>query len=485
MVSSTSGISFSGLFSGLDTESIIEQLLYIDSEPIRLLETKKTYLDYEKEALQEVNSSLLSLKDSIKEFSDGLLLNNKAVSDDEDVVTASATPAASPGVYTVSVTQMAQSHRMASDVIAGGVYNGNTEAFDITIAGETFTVNATNGQTLENIAQAINSSVSVPGGVDFMDVGLATVITVDPVTGDKRLVIDSVNDGTTNAMSFTDLGAAGSPMEWLGFNAGGVLNGANQLQQALDANVSINGVNIVADSNSIDWAVAGVTFNIQDFGTADVTVGLDDDEIVSQVQAFVDQFNTSTDLLAKYITEDIVDDPETAAEMKQGILRGDFDLASAKSYIRMKTTGYLDTSLADFHILSDIGIDSEASIGTYVSDNIELDESKLRTALTQDKEQVAELLNGFADQLDEYLESQTKVTMVETQAGNFYRRILNIDERQDDIDEDIETWEDRIANLEDRYRTQWSLMETYLQQLQSQNDYLTQQLSSLTTSNKD
>lgn len=441
-----------------------------------MLDEKKVYLGFEKEALQDVNTSLLSLKDTIKKFRDGILLNNKAISSDEDVVTASATPAATPGVYTIAVTQLAQEHRVSSDAIAGGIYTGANDTFTISIGTNNFNVNVSNGQTLENVAQAINNTTD--GGTLFMDKALATVIT-NPSSGDKTLVITSNDQGAANALSFTDGG--GGSLNTLGVLAGAAIK--NELQAALDAQATINGVPVSYSSNAITGAVVGVDFNIQNFGTANVTVGLDTEEIVTMVKSFVDQFNSTTDKLAKYVREQKVDSPETDAEKKQGILQGDFDLAQAKSNIRLKTTGYVDLSLADYRILADIGIESEGSLGSSVSDNITLDEDKLRAALTGDKTQVADLLQGFADQLDTYLQSETKVSLVDSMAGNFYRRILNIDERSAAVDEDISTWEDRIASIEARYRAQWSAMEQLLAQMNSQSSYLQQQLSNLANNN--
>ena len=135
-----------------------------------------------------------------------------------------------------------------------------------------------------------------------------------------------------------------------------------------------------------------------------------------------------------------------------------------------------------YKILAQIGIESEATVGSLVSDNIELDESKLRAALEDDKTEVSSLLQGFADDLDTYLEGQTKVSMVDTMAGNFYRRILGIDDSQDRIDDDIATWEDRVAQIEERYRNQFSAMEQYLSALQNQSTYLTNQLNNLNKS---
>lgn len=479
MATSTSGLGFSGLFSGLDTESIISQLVYLDSAPIRQLQAQKAKLDYQKTDLNSVNTSLLALKSTIKDFVNGVLLQNKATSSDENSVTASADTSATPGTYTVSIANMAAAHRVSTSEMPG-VYAGPADTFGITIAGKTYNINVATGDSMAVIASKINNSTS--GGTAFNTVGQATVIT-NPATGGKTLVIESLNTGVANAMTFTDgatniLQPTGTNPNGLGILNGAVLN--HELQAAVDASLTINGVPVSSATNTITGAITGVTLTIEkNFGGADIVVGTDTASFVSKVQAFVDQFNKSTDLLSGFISEESVDGAETDADKAKGVLQGDVDLSMAKSSIRMRTTGYLDLTQATYKILADIGIESEASVGSLVSDNITLDSSKLTQALNDDKDQVANLLQGFANQLDSYLDSQTHVSTIQSLAGNFYGRILSIDEQKSSIDEDIANWEDRISAIEDRYRTQFSTMESFLQQLQSQSSYLTQQLNSL------
>lgn len=470
---SSSGISFSGLFSGLDTESIISQLMTIERQPQDLLKKQITKLDYQKADLQTVNTSMLALQATLTDFSNGVILGNKAVSDDEKVVTSSADASADQGVYTVSVNNLAYQHRVGSDPQAGGVYGGGAGAMNIQIGIDNFSVNVAGGQSLSQIAHNINNSMS--GGALFTTKGLATVIT-NPSNGKQTLVIQSNNTGTANAMTISD--TLGTPAQSLGLiTALGAIN--HTLQAAQDADVTINGVAVKNSSNSITTAVTGVTFNIEGFGTANVTVGADDSQIVSQVQSFVDQFNKTTNLLDQYMNEQPVDSPTTADDARKGDLQNDSDLGAAKSGIRLSTTGYLDNTLAKYKMLSDIGIDSEGLVGSTISNNITFDATKLQAALKDDKTQVTTLLQGFADKMNTYMDSQTKVTVAQSMAGTFYSRILSIGTQETSINQDISNWDTRLSDIETRYRNQFSAMETLLQQLQTQGTYLTNQLNAL------
>ena len=59
------GISFSGLGSGLDTDSIIEQLVAVERRPVQLIQSRQIRLEQQKGIIKEINSNLLSLKGTV------------------------------------------------------------------------------------------------------------------------------------------------------------------------------------------------------------------------------------------------------------------------------------------------------------------------------------------------------------------------------------------------------------------------------------
>lgn len=478
-MTSSSGISFGGLFSGLDTESIISQLMQIERAPIRFLETKKVKNTYEKEGLTEVNNSLLSLKSTLSTFASGILFDNKFNSSNERVLTGSATVGATQDTYLMSVGSLAQTQVRASgkfDAAATPVSTGDD--FTITAEGIVFTVNVGAGDTLQDICDKINDANNLPLLDQFSTYGIAR-ITTNPADGLQILSIESNDPGVSHQFQYVD--GANTPLATLGLTSDD--------QEAQDTSLTIDGVTLTSHENTFTFTsgyLNGVTINVHDISISPVTVtiGINDDDIVSKISDFVTQFNTTTELLNKYVQEDTIKNPESDEDYKLGILHGDFDLVDAKSWIRIKTTGYVDSGLADYMMMSSIGIDSEESSGSFVSDQLEFDEEKLRAALSDDRDQVVELLEGWADATDTgsisyYLENQTKVSSAEALAGNFYRRILYIDDRNDDIDDEIANWEDRVTAVEERMRNQFAVMEQALQQLQSQSNYLTAQLSNL------
>ena len=111
----TQGISFSGLGSGLDTDSIIRQLTEIERRPIVLIQNRQVRLEQQKSVIQQINSGLLSLRDSSEKLADEDLFSIVNVSSqNSQQVAVSATNEAAAGTFTVEVTGLAQARSLSS-----------------------------------------------------------------------------------------------------------------------------------------------------------------------------------------------------------------------------------------------------------------------------------------------------------------------------------------------------------------------------------
>ena len=150
------GISFAGLASGIDSNQIIDQLVAIERRPINLLQDQQSTLQSQISALQTVNSNLLAVLTQAEALSDPDSFNVfSTTSSDTDVATATASTNASPGGFSLEVTQLAQARSLVSsaftesDSVLG--FSG-----DIVVNGKAITISAT--MTLEGIRDAIVSA---------------------------------------------------------------------------------------------------------------------------------------------------------------------------------------------------------------------------------------------------------------------------------------------------------------------------------------
>ena len=57
------GVTFGGLATGLDTESIITQLMELERQPLDRLEAQKTTEENKLQAFSQLNDRLTALKD--------------------------------------------------------------------------------------------------------------------------------------------------------------------------------------------------------------------------------------------------------------------------------------------------------------------------------------------------------------------------------------------------------------------------------------
>ena len=152
----SSGVSFSGLSSGIDSGQIIEQLIAIERRPIVFLENQQLEEELKLQIFGAINTSLLSVKTSaelLSEPSDFDAFNS--TSSDTDLVDVSVSGSASPGSFTVEVLSLAQAQTRSSKS-----FSDTTSALslsgDIVINGKA--VEIATADSLSDIKDAINNA---------------------------------------------------------------------------------------------------------------------------------------------------------------------------------------------------------------------------------------------------------------------------------------------------------------------------------------
>ena len=115
MVSSIDRNWVGGLSSGLDTQSLIEQMLKAESFTKFNLQRKRNTMDYQRTMLQDINLKLFELQNKATDLTFSRTFNTKKVdASDPRVVNATATTAAAIGSYTMHVKQVATATTVAS-----------------------------------------------------------------------------------------------------------------------------------------------------------------------------------------------------------------------------------------------------------------------------------------------------------------------------------------------------------------------------------
>lgn len=288
------GLSFSG-FNGIDTETLITKLMYLEKAPLRKLEENKKDIQTQISAWQALNSALDTFKTKAGDLSD--IFNKMAPSvDDDEILTATANSFAESGNYEINVKQLFQAHTVASsaEVVTDTTVTGS---FDLNINGYTINIDVTNA-TIYNIAEKINNTkIDHDGDSSTDEIHLAEASVVD-----NKLVIKAsgevIGEGTkVNELSFSN--ETNNILADLNIDTASL----NVIQNHRMAIFTVNGLEVERGSNEgIDDVIKGVTLNLEGKLNEPTTlrVGTDKKAMKEKVQAFVNQYNSLLDTLNKY-----------------------------------------------------------------------------------------------------------------------------------------------------------------------------------------
>src|SRR5689334_2365870 len=105
---SSSGINFTGIASGIDTNALTDQLIAVEAAPPTLQKQQKTVVDSRTSVLRDINTRLLTLKtasDSLRSFS--LYSGTPYASSSDASISPTATSSSAAGSYNVVVSKLA------------------------------------------------------------------------------------------------------------------------------------------------------------------------------------------------------------------------------------------------------------------------------------------------------------------------------------------------------------------------------------------
>lgn len=279
-------ISISG-FNGLDTETLISQLMYLEAAPIRRMEQSKADIQTRIKAWQDLNSALDTFKNRAQDLSD--IFDKMAPTvDNDEVLTVSATNLALAGQYEITVEQLFQAHTVASSArIDAEEISGQ---FKIAINGFEVEIDVKDANIYE-IAEMINKAVAEDGDKEIQ-LAKASVV-------DNKLVIQAAEDvidiAKDNTLSFVNI--EGDVLSALKLDEPDVLHNHQ------NARFTVNGLTVERGKNEgIDDVIKGVTLNLKGKTgeKATVKIGTDTALMKDKIKAFVDQYNKLVDAINKY-----------------------------------------------------------------------------------------------------------------------------------------------------------------------------------------
>ncbi len=433
-----SSVSFSGLATGLDTGSIISQLVELKRAPIyRLQSDKKSYQD-QISSLATLKTKLLALQtaarklDTASEFSSA-----KATSSLEESLTATASGSAAPGQYDIYVKTLATAQKMQSQAYASKLDNVGSGTLSITVDGETKSLSLVGATTLEGLAGIINDNFE---GVS------ASVINTGAATNPYRLVVNGSEAGSANAFTLDLSGLSG-----------GVVPTMTTLSSAQDAELKVDGLDVIATSNNPSDVISGLTLNLlaaDENQKITISVARDTDGISAKIKGMVDAYNDLYTFL----------DKQTDAG---GSLRGNSAARTVDSRITSLMSSSLEGGLGTISRLAEMGI-TRSEDGT-----LEFDETEFKDVVAEQFGNVRDFfINRDGNVGKAYLLDQAIKNMTSSTEGLFKISTDSLNKRIKYADESIDRYERSIESYQTTLQRRFTAMEQMVSQLQAQGNSL-------------
>ena len=116
-------VTMGGMASGIDTDSIINKLVEVESQPIKQLEKSKILNSHKKEVLTLLSSQLKDLDAKAKDLYGfrASYEEKKSISSEPSVLDVTATKYADVGTSSIEVLEVASNHKITTDNIDGDI----------------------------------------------------------------------------------------------------------------------------------------------------------------------------------------------------------------------------------------------------------------------------------------------------------------------------------------------------------------------------
>jgi flagellar hook-associated protein 2 len=443
------GIQVGGLASGMDTETIITQLMSIEQVPRTRAARQQVTVQARQDALRAIDTKLTNLKLAAGDLRSAALWSptQTIASGTEGVLTARQLAGAAPGGYTVSVTSLASADSRTYQWNAGG---GNLTVDYKAGAGPLSKTFDLTGKTLDDAVSTINSDDTSP--------------------------VWAVNVGGKLSLSRRE---TGDHATW-GFDASGPAVGAlTGSREGSDAAYTIAGdaTTYSSHTNIASDGLPGVELTFKSTGTSTVTVSAPaakPNDVAAKLKAFITAYNDAVDLVRGGLTEKRVVNPQSDDDAKKGALFGDPALSGVLTSLRQSISNAGLDGLGVKLAATGSGSSPDALAGKLTFDQTAFDAAWAAGPAAVQAKLGSSAAAGFAQAFEALLDPITR-----SGDGLLDQRVGDADRELSYIKDNLATIDLRLQTKEDRLRKQFTAMESALAASQSASASLAGQLAQL------
>lgn len=446
-------IGIDGLVSGLDTTSLINQLMQVEAMPQTLLAQKKTGAESFVSALQSLNAKVSSLADAAKTAATASSWDAFKATSSSTAVTATASSSAQPSSLSFTVDRLAQSQ--TSVVAVPASFQDDPPTFTIVRGGEETTITAASG-SIADVVAAFNDS----------DSGIRAVA-VRVSGGDEpvyKLQLTGTGTGAENAFEVYD-GDQTSGTHWVDSSAAS--------RSARDAQITlfpgtVDATALTSSTNTFAGLLTGVDVTVSkaEDDPVTVTIARDDDAVTKLASNLVSQLGlVLSEIAARTATTTTTDD-----DGRTVITGGLFSADSAVRNLQQRILA-AGSAPVDGFSPSEVGIVIGRD-GTFT-----FDEAKFAEALAADPDKVQRIVSGVAANVQGVADAAS-----DKYDGSLTLKITNQESAIKDMGEQISAWDRRLELRRESLQRTYAALEVTLSGLQTQSSWLTSQLAALNSS---
>ena len=496
-ISNSGTLSSAGIGSGLNVTSIVSQLVALEKAPLTLLGTQATAEQAQISSFGQIQSQISALTDAATAMSDPTAWTaSKASSSNTAAASITATSAAQPASFSLDVDALAMQQSVASGTLTPGAPVGaGTLVFQLgtwSADGSSFTSAtaapvppAVVGVAVPAVSVSISATDTVAAIAAKINAANAGVVATAFNDGTSdRLLLSSKNTGAAAGFQLTQSPLASTPstpptLSSLVFDPStspttGTM-AANPIQYGQDAQARINGFAVTSPSNTLASNIPGVTINLLATTTtgyptspvrspATLTVSTDVTPGVGFVQSFVTAYNTLNTTINSLTAYN-------ASTQTAGLFQGDSSVVGLQNMMRRMLGS---TSLgASSQYMSDVGIelqvDGSLSINTAKLSTAANNGTTLRQLFTNNNNNPA--TNGFALKFRDFGQAALGAGgSVSNETSALQAALADNTKQQTAVN-------DRATALQAQLQAQYSALDVQMQQLNSLNAYVTQQVT--------
>lgn len=444
----------SGIGSGVDTQAIVSALVAAEKAPKQAqIDAQSTKATTSLSAIGTIKSALDTFRSAVAKLNTATSFNGLGASTSDDkVAKITLADGASSGTYSMEVTQLATSSKIASKVFtatsASANTSGSAQTLTVSQSDNTYSVTIADGATLQEARDTINGQLQSKG--------ISANIVTD--ANGSRLVFSSskMGDGTELTL--------GGDSE--------LASDVKVISTPQNAKYTLDGLELESTSNTITGAVSGLNIELVASGKSTLTVTSSSDTLKTSVKSFVSAYNalmTSINSQTKVTTG--ADDSSASG----ATLTGDATMRSLVNSIRSELSSSVGSG--SLRTLSQLGINTVQKTGL-----LELNDTKWDAAVKSYGADISGLFtgkDGLLSRMSNVTEGYAKSGgILASRQASLTTQIKAIEEAQTKLDTRIETLTTTLSK-------KYNAMDTLVAQLNATSSSIMTTLNALNNSDDD